>query len=125
MESIPIDMDPNGDPQTPKSFGFQKFIVSSPSDAEKFAELNGTIIFEIDKNGEISRVGGLQNLDPLKCRNSGINAACRITIAKSATGRTSTRRCDHQPSYEFDALAWNSHILVCTGSLKMQDKTLQ
>jgi len=38
---------PMGDHQTPKFFRFQKFVFYSPSDAEKFADFNGTIIFEI------------------------------------------------------------------------------
>jgi len=38
---------PMKDHQTPIIFRFQKFVFYSTSDAEKFADFNGTIIFEI------------------------------------------------------------------------------
>ena len=46
-----IDPTNNGTPirdhQTPKKFSIQKFVFYGQSDAEKFADFNGTIIFEI------------------------------------------------------------------------------
>jgi len=38
---------PMGDHQTPKRFRFQKIVLYSLSNAEKLADFNGTIIFEI------------------------------------------------------------------------------
>jgi len=44
-----------GDHQTPKQISIQKFVFYGHSDAEKFADFNGTIILEIrQKMAEIS-----------------------------------------------------------------------
>lgn len=43
---------------------------------------NGTIIFEIGQKCRYIKVGVALNLDPLKCRNSGINVVKWIAISK-------------------------------------------
>ena len=42
--------------QTTKIFRFQKFVFYRQSDAEKFADFNSTIIFEIDYGGDIVEI---------------------------------------------------------------------
>jgi len=72
-----------GDQQTPKIYGFQNlfslaYTTQENSLIERYHYFRNPI-----KMGRY-RVGGLQNLDPLKCRNFRINAARRIAICKSA-----------------------------------------
>jgi len=99
-----------GDQQTPQKYGFQKFIFCSPYDAVKFIEFNSTVIFEIRQKLADIGVGGSRNLDPLKCRNSGIDAARRNALANRHHDVSLQRKAmiapplgdgHHHPTYEF------------------------
>jgi len=106
-------MDPNVDQKNPKIFGFQKFIFSSPSDTEKFAEFNGTVSFfsKSTKMGSWCNCNAIApNAMPqfrIRCRQADHNGKSATRRASSALANVTTSRATNS-----DTLAWNSHILV-------------